>query len=67
MAELGTETKTLVHYRVEGSLDIFELDDPPAKTDSHETRQRLDQDSATSGGGCGPGAYNLIFRWSDRR
>jgi len=42
MAELGTETKTLVHYRVEGGLAIFELDDPPANTYSYEMMQQLD-------------------------
>jgi len=36
------ENKTLVHYRVENGIAIFELDDPPANTYSYEMMQQLD-------------------------
>ena len=38
----ATEQKTLLHYRVEDGLAIFELDDPPANTYSYEMMQQLD-------------------------
>ncbi|HZO18871.1 MAG TPA: enoyl-CoA hydratase/isomerase family protein, partial [Gemmatimonadaceae bacterium] len=36
------ETTTLVRYRKEGHLVVFELDDPPANTYTHEMMRQLD-------------------------
>ena len=36
------ETKTLVHYKVDGGLAIIEMDDPPANTYTYEMMQHLD-------------------------
>jgi enoyl-CoA hydratase len=38
----ATGHNALVHYRVEGGIAIFELDDPPANTYSYEMMQQLD-------------------------
>jgi enoyl-CoA hydratase/carnithine racemase len=37
------ETKTLVHYTVESSVAILELDDPPANTYTYEMMRQLDE------------------------
>jgi len=42
MTEPKVETKTLVHYMVEGSVAILELDDPPANTYTYEMMRQLD-------------------------
>src|SRR5690348_11560677 len=36
------DTKTLVHYKVEGGVAILELDDPPANTYTYEMMRQLD-------------------------
>src|SRR5207244_13571442 len=42
MTEPKVETKTLVHYMVEGSVAILEFDDPPANTYTYEMMRQLD-------------------------
>ncbi|HKW40900.1 MAG TPA: enoyl-CoA hydratase-related protein [Gemmatimonadales bacterium] len=37
------ETKTLVHYTVDGAIAILELDDPPANTYTYEMMRQLDE------------------------
>jgi enoyl-CoA hydratase len=37
------DTKTLVHYTVEGGVAILELDDPPANTYTYEMMRQLDE------------------------
>lgn len=36
------EPKELIHYKVEGGIAIFELDDPPANTYTYEMMRQLD-------------------------
>jgi enoyl-CoA hydratase/carnithine racemase len=36
------EATTLVRYRKEGHIAVFELDDPPANTYTHEMMRQLD-------------------------
>src|SRR6201982_2445834 len=43
MTEPRIETKTLVHYMVEGGIAIIELDDPPANTYTYEMMRQLDE------------------------
>src|SRR5690349_23526256 len=43
MTEPRIETKTLVHYMVEGGVAIVELDDPPANTYTYEMMRQLDE------------------------
>src|SRR3989449_161386 len=43
MTEPKAETKTLVHYRVEGGVAIIELDDAPANTYTYEMMRQLDE------------------------
>src|SRR5829696_4849263 len=37
------ETRTLVEYRTEGKIAVFELADPPANTYTHEMMRQLDE------------------------
>ncbi len=37
------ETATLVNYRKEGNIAVFELNDPPANTYTHEMMRQLDE------------------------
>src|SRR5678809_41886 len=39
----ATETKTLVNYRVEDSIAVIELCDPPASTYTYEMNRQLDE------------------------
>jgi len=41
-ASTATDQRTLLHYRVDNGIAIFELDDPPANTYSYELMQQLD-------------------------
>lgn len=43
MTQTQTDRKTLVNYRVEDGIAIFELDDPPANTYTHEMMRDLDE------------------------
>src|SRR5690242_9611724 len=43
MTEPKAETKTLVHFMVEGGIAILELDDPPANTYTYEMMRLLDE------------------------
>src|SRR6202049_888393 len=38
----AVEQKELVHYRIEESVGIIEMDDPPANTYTYEMMQQLD-------------------------
>ena len=42
----GIATKELVKYRVEDGIAIFELDDAPANTYTHEMMRDLDSEEA---------------------
>ena len=39
---MGTATRELIRYRVDGGIAIFEMDDPPANTYSYDMMQQLD-------------------------
>lgn len=39
---MGTATRELIRYRVDGGVAIFEMDDPPANTYSYDMMQQLD-------------------------
>jgi enoyl-CoA hydratase len=41
-ATTATDQRTLLHYKVDSGIAIFELDDPPANTYSYELMQQLD-------------------------
>ncbi len=43
IAETETATDTLVTYRKEGNIAVFELNDPPANTYTHEMMRDLDE------------------------
>ena len=40
---MDAPAKTLVNYRKEGSIAVFELADPPANTYTHEMMRQLDE------------------------
>jgi enoyl-CoA hydratase/carnithine racemase len=43
MTEPQRDTKTLVHYTVDGGIAVLELDDPPANTYTYEMMRQLDE------------------------
>jgi|SRR5579884_236444 enoyl-CoA hydratase/carnithine racemase len=43
MTEPQRDTKTLVHYTVDGGVAVLELDDPPANTYTYEMMRQLDE------------------------
>jgi enoyl-CoA hydratase len=43
MTEHSTDRKPLVNYRVEDGIAVFEMDDPPANTYTHEMMRDLDE------------------------